>query len=121
MTRKVDTSIADTIVAQLGGVRAITLCTGAKHLIAAERGLVVHLPRTPKGVQVIEITLQANDTYMVTCSSKFRGDLKEKSVTSDVYADKLFDVLEADTGLLLNVCRIRVRGLALKQHKEEVE
>lgn len=58
--------IAQTILAQLGG-RQFTTMTGAKNLLAIERGLQLHLPGSlcRDHINCMRVVLDADDTYTV--------------------------------------------------------
>jgi hypothetical protein len=94
-------TIAQTILAQLGGNRFIAM-TGAK-CSADTRALIVKLPRS--AVVVIELT--PADLYKVkfgklaTMQQIFKGAdaVKWKSEHDNVYADSLRALFEENTGL----------------------
>ena len=96
-------SIADTILAQLGGHRFIAM-TGTNNFLADTRSLSFKLPRgtNTKATHVV-ITLDADDTYtveFVKCSLKaavYRQVVKSLSM---VYCDQLQRVFTSETGLL---------------------
>lgn len=88
--------VADTIRAQIGG-RAF-LMLGAKDLLAIENGLQFKI-RGSRNANVVQIVLDASDTYTVTFQ-KGRGlNWRTVAEVSDVYADSLHRVIESNTGL----------------------
>lgn len=93
-------SVANTILAQLGGPRFVTM-TGAKHLLGDDNSLSFKIP-TANGINYCKITLDADDTYSVAFS--YLGRAPKYTVTlvkevSMVYADGLRTVFESATGL----------------------
>ncbi|EHJ9984923.1 hypothetical protein KB976_004026 [Vibrio parahaemolyticus] len=95
-------SLANTILAQLGGNRFIRM-TGAKQLVAIERGLLFALPaRLAKlGINKVRIVLDPSDTYtMTTLKVDHRsGDTIEVQHQSNVYCDMLESMFEEMTGV----------------------
>lgn len=98
--------IANTILAQLGGGKALMLM-GAQRPVAIDNGVQIKIGRNPKGINTLRITLDPSDTYTVRVSrcaiNRTTYTVKETSVRSmdDVYADSLMDVVESLTGLYL--------------------
>lgn len=94
--------IATTILAQLGGNRFAAM-TGAKHLVAGERSLTVHLPRgfAAGGIDRVTVTLDASDTYSIAFDKWMARRLELKSIAKaeGVYSDDLRTVFTRHTGL----------------------
>eukprot|EP01037_Dinobryon_pediforme_P020756 gene20756-21457_t len=97
-----NTTIAATILAQLGGNKFRAM-TGAKNLVALERGgLQFDLPRgaTTNKATKVQIVLAGNDTYTLAFY-KVRGINCDK-IGQDVhglYCDQLRGAFEGATGL----------------------
>ena len=98
------TQIAETILAQLGGMRFLAM-TGAKSLAGGKfpngEGLSFKLPRS----RAMIITLNGNDLYDVKFmkNGSFRADnwIEPKTLAeeSDVYVEDLVKTFESMTGL----------------------
>lgn len=98
MTRNQE--IAQIILEQLGGRRFLGM-TGAKDLVAVERGLRMRLPSnlTKQRITHFTVTLNGNDTYKVE-AHKVRGiQSKEMARVDECYCDQLRDAFEDMTGL----------------------
>lgn len=89
--------IANTILAQLGG-RQFTSMTGAKNLLAVDRGLAFKLPRglAKDGITSVRVVLDPSDTYTVTFHN-VRG--REVASYDETYCDQLRGLFEDVTGL----------------------
>lgn len=95
-----DMTVANTILAQLGGHRFIAM-TGAKHLLGDATSLQFAIGTGAKsGINKVRVTLEASDTYTVRFyKMKRRGlDWTEVACESDVYADCLQRVFTSATG-----------------------
>lgn len=98
MTRNQE--IAQIILEQLGGRRFLGM-TGAKELVAIERGLRMRLPSnlTKQRITHFTVTLNGNDTYKVE-AHKVRGiQSKEMARVDECYCDQLREAFEDMTGL----------------------
>ena len=94
-----DITVAQTILAQLGGSRFIAM-TGAKNFVASERTLSMRLPGCIRGqANHARITLDATDTYTVTAYEVRSLKMKALASTSEVYADQLAAAFTLVTGL----------------------
>jgi hypothetical protein len=104
MTMATDLTVANTILAQLGGAR-FTVMTGAYSYVGGANELSMRLPRNPGKVFGVRIQLDANDTYTVVAlaskGSVRAGTLQvfEKMRVSCIYCDQLRSVFEDATGL----------------------
>jgi hypothetical protein len=97
-----DTSIAVTILKQLGGNKFITI-TGAKNLLSHGSALSFKLPSTPHyvkdGINYVKISLNVMDTYDIEFG-KIRGhSYKIITTTENVYCDDLQRIFTETTGL----------------------
>ncbi|MBI1919671.1 MAG: hypothetical protein HYS23_01175 [Geobacter sp.] len=98
-----DLQIAQTILAQLGGRRFITM-TGAGDFIGGDNFLMFSLPAgfAKEGINKIRITLDWTDTYIFEALKVYRGpELKSESIEKldYVYADDLEEIFTRVTGL----------------------
>lgn len=92
--------IAQTILKQLGANKFIAM-TGAKNLVALDKGLQFKLPAkfAKDGINLVTVKLDDSDTYTVEFF-KFRGlNLTPISNHGGVYADQLQALFTATTGL----------------------
>lgn len=103
MTRNQE--IAQTILEQLGGRRFLGM-TGAKDLVAIERGLRMRLPSnlTRDRITHFTVTLNGNDTYKVE-AHKVRGvtSIKEMARVDECYCDQLREAFEDMTGMVTSL------------------
>lgn len=97
-----DTTVARTILVQLGGSRFLAM-TGARNLIADDRALSFHLPRglSSQRIDRVSIVLDPSDTYTVRFGRWHSRRLEIDWLTehSGVYADHLRTTFTASTGL----------------------
>jgi len=89
-----------TIIRDQVGAACLALL-GAKDLFATKKGqaLQFKIGKGPKGVNLIEIELKADDTYTVTFSRIWGLKVTEKGQFDGVYVDMLHDLIEDETGL----------------------
>ena len=92
---------ANIIKQQIGNMAFAMM--GAKDLYSTHEGqcLQFKIGRNAKGVNLIEIHLDPNDTYTVTFSRIWGQKVTEKGKFSDVYADMLHDLITENTELYL--------------------
>lgn len=96
-----DLTVANTILAQLGGGRFLTM-TGAKNLVGSENSLSMRVNSVNydgKRVNVLTVTLDPSDTYIVRASYLRARTLTTVAEASDIYADQLQTVFTRLTGL----------------------
>jgi hypothetical protein len=97
-----DTTVATTILAQLGGRRFLAM-TGARRLIGSADSLSFTLPGTPgfvrHGITVCRITLTPMDTYTVQYLRVRRGQVRLIQTCENIYADELQACFTQETGL----------------------
>lgn len=95
-----NTAVAETILTQIGGGRALAMTGG--RAIAKDRGLVLKV-KGSRRVNVVEIDLTDADDYTVT----FRHFTirKDKLVASfdGIHSDALKGLIEKETGLFLSL------------------
>lgn len=106
--KKIDQTIATTILSQLGG-RRFSAMTGAKDFIALEDGVRFKIGRNGTSANTVTITLNGKDLYdlvfeRVSLSRKTR-DVTRKIVAdaSDIFAEDLTSVFTSKTGLLTSL------------------
>lgn len=108
MKTKSDMTVAKEIYNQLGGMRFLVM-TGAKNLVGGDRFLSFKVPgnMTKKGINVIKVTLDSDDTYTVEFKRlRSRGasiGLIEIDRISGVYNENLISVISSVTGLALSI------------------
>lgn len=97
-----DLTVANTILAQLGG-RRFVLFTGAKDFIGSADALTMRLPRNEKGVDRVKITLTPADEYTLEAFKLRRRDgvpeLESLDKREGLYCDNLAEVFERVTSL----------------------
>lgn len=92
-----DLTIANTILAQLGGQR-FKLMTGAR-LVGSDRSLIIKMPKTGKdGSNKWVITLNGRDTYDIDTSFVRGMQSFPKSHFTDIYVDSLVELFERTSG-----------------------
>jgi len=95
-------SVAQTILAQLGGRRFIAM-TGAKNFSSDDNSLTFCLPGKPgyvkEGINVVKIELTPADEYDMTFSRFYNYQLKEKHKLEGIYCDQLQELFTEYTGL----------------------
>lgn len=101
-----DNTVANTILAQLGGQRFKTM-TGAYSFSAGPTSLGFRISQRNKGRYAgVRIELTPADVYDVHFirSRKVKGQLTiEDNVREGIYCDQLVEVFERETGLLCNL------------------
>ncbi len=99
-----DTTVADTIAQQMGGVRRIRTMLGATKVYAAGQALTIKWPnrQRSKGNKVV-VTLMPSDTYQVQFFNSTMGSDKLVKSYDDVYCDQLVSVFEKQTGWYLHI------------------
>lgn len=104
------TEIAQVIAEQLGGVGALRLMIGARNVgaITTDDGLnglrVQFKARAPYNEFVV--ALEPTDTYRVTFTRLRMGRATATKAFTDIYAEALRSLIEAQTGLILTVPKI---------------
>lgn len=103
--RNVDSDIANTILAQLGGSR-FTAMTGAKSFSVDRRCLIFKLPLTAgfvrDGISAVRITLEDSDLYTLSFYRQAPAPAFEVTLVHEAHgvdAEQLATVFEDTTGL----------------------
>lgn len=95
-------TIASTILEQLGGNKFIAM-TGARNFLALPDGLSFQLPggggRIKKGINNVQIILNASDTYKMYFSRRRGLTFANVATVEDVYCDQLQTEFTINTGL----------------------
>lgn len=98
-----DMTVANTILAQLGGRRFITM-TGATSFSGSANALGFRVPSrmTKNRISGVRITLDPNDTYTVKFLAQRRAPSFEVYTVAEhsmIYADQLETIFSTETGL----------------------
>ena len=102
-----DTTIAQTIGQQMGGLGRISAMTGAKKFVAHPDGLAFRFPnqKSSKGNHV-KVTLRTDDLYDMEFTQIRGGRFKQVKLFEAVYNDQLKGIFENQTGLYLSLGRM---------------
>jgi hypothetical protein len=98
-----DLTVAQTILAQLGGHEFLAM-TGARTLVGSPDALSFRLPAT-RGANAIRIVLNAMDTYTVTLARVHGTRRTIISEHEGIYSDQLRGLIERETGLATSLTR----------------
>ena len=101
-TQTSDLLVAQTIIAQMGGTRRLSLMVGAS-LFAGDDSSVMFSFKGSRKMNKCRVTLDASDTYTVEFFkfSPSKGTCPVVDEISGVYCDMLVDIFESRTGLYL--------------------
>ena len=112
--------VANIIYQQLGGARFAQM-TGAKNFLGDRNSLRFKLPKNQSQANLVTITLEANDTYIISFA-RYRGNnvqvLKEIDM---VYADQLQEIFERYTGLYTSLSTMSHRPNGTHIHAEKID
>lgn len=92
-----DTSVAQTILQQIGGYNRVNAMTGAYNFLASKHGLSFRI-KNPKA-NYIKITLNGKDLYAIEIGKIHGLNYKVVKSYNDVYAEDLIGMLEQGTGM----------------------
>ena len=99
MTNKTDLTVANTILAQLGGKKFAAM-TGVKKAFGTVCSVSFLLPKAAKdGINHIKIELSAADDYDIEFSRSTRHDFKVIAKVTGIYAENLQETFTEYTGL----------------------
>ena len=98
MATTTDLTVANTILAQLGGRRFMAM-TGSKGFLGDDNSLSFRLARNPGGWTTCKITLNGADLYDVTFCRVCKLEVVQQCTDQDIYAEDLQQVFTANTGL----------------------
>lgn len=96
-----DLTVAQTILAQLGGSRFKAM-TGANSFTGSADTLSFRVPKAAKGIKAVIVKLLPSDTYEVRFLGQRRAptfEVFDVAKHDDVYCDQLQAVFTAETGL----------------------
>lgn len=99
-------TVATTIVEQLGGPRALSLMIGVKHILTTDTSADIRFTcRNERRINHVRITLTPMDVYEVVFYVIGKGGLSCKEIdrSDDVHADSLVTLFERVTGLCLRL------------------
>jgi len=95
-------TIANTILDQLGGAGRLQAMIGAKHFLADDNSLAFKFPNR-RGPNWVKITLDPSDTYTVTFGRIVKYELRSSSTVSGIQCGQLKSLFENTTGLALSL------------------
>lgn len=104
-----DPTVAQNILAQLGGVGPLKIMIGARDFLYTSDFLQFRIGSNERRIQYVQIKLDASDTYTVTASRFDRRKLERVTIEEQslVYADQLVQVVETMLGMTLALPTIR--------------
>jgi len=94
-----DTTIAKTILEQLGGKR-FRVMTGTHGLMAHPNALSMRLRRNQAGAMYLKITLDPSDTYTMEVTRSRGTELIPVETVDGIYFDQLQEIFTRVTGLV---------------------
>jgi len=99
-----DTTIAKTILEQLGGPGRLTAMIGARDFLAGERSLQFSFAgKAAQGIWKVRVELDERDTYTVRFYAGRKLSIREVEAREGVYDDVLKRTFEQVTGLYLSL------------------
>lgn len=99
-----DTTIAKTILEQLGGAGRLTAMIGARDFVADERALQFGFAgKAAKGIRKVRVELDPSDTYTVRFYAGRGVSIREVQACEGIYCDVLKRTIEQVTGLYLSL------------------
>lgn len=102
-------TVAETILSQLGGLKVLRLMIGVTHVLTSPSALDVRFTATnPKGINHVRIEWTVRDDYDVTFYQVRRGGLDCKVIeeATGVFAEDLIETICGVTGLTLTLPRV---------------
>lgn len=105
-----DLTVANTILAQLGGGGRLTAMIGAEEFFGDAKSLKFRFAAPAKnGANLVRVQLDASDTYTVEFYKIGRAptfECNKINSISFVYDDQLVPVIESETGLRLSLGKV---------------
>ena len=95
--------VAETILSQMGGKRALAVLCGCKDFAGDEASVQFKVGSNGKKVTACRVVLDASDTYTVEFFAGRGAHMRKVYDCSDVYADSLRGIFEAQTGMYLSL------------------
>lgn len=109
-SRPSDLTVANTILAQLGGGGRLTAMIGAQNFLGDATSLKFQFAAPAKnGANLVRIQLDPSDTYTVEFYKIGRApksECEKINSLSFVYDDQLVPVIESETGLRLTLGKV---------------
>jgi hypothetical protein len=94
-------TVAQTILAQLGGTGRLAMMCGCKQFMADSNSVLFKVGSNAKKVTACRVVLDPSDTYTVEFYAGRGLNIRKVSECSDVYADMLREIFESKTGMYL--------------------
>lgn len=99
-----DSTVAETILAQLGGFGRLIAMTGAKDFLYDANSVQFRIGSgARKRINRIKVTLDPSDTYTIELYAGRGLKIRTVESFSDVYADSLRATVERATGFYLSL------------------
>lgn len=99
-----DHEVAETILAQLGGLRRLNVMLGVKYANTLQNGLSLGFTAQGEGqINQIDILLEPSDTYRIEFYRVRGGRAVLKETYVAIYADSLKEAIKRATGLNLSL------------------
>lgn len=96
--------VARVILQQMGGLGRLQAMLGAKNFTSTENSVQFRWPNKERARgNAVKITLQPSDTYDMEFFNLSGSSAKSVKKYDDIYADKLVDVFEKQTGWFLSI------------------
>jgi hypothetical protein len=96
--------VARTILQQLGGAGRLVAMIGLKQALTSDDGVSLRWKAKAKdGINHVEITLASDDTYKMAFWKIRGGKTDMMRELEDIYADRLVETFERETGLYLSL------------------
>jgi hypothetical protein len=95
--------VAQEILRQMGGIRRISMMTGAKDFVAGEDKVIFKIGKGAKNkINTIKIELNAMDLYDVTFMRVWGTTITTIKKVDGIYNDMLKSTFENETGFYLS-------------------
>lgn len=95
--------IAEIIAIQMGGIKRLSIMTGASNFTCDEKGALSFRFKMCNKTNHIKIELNTNDLYNITFYKIRKYDFKVVKTINNVYCDMLVEIFERETGLYLSI------------------
>lgn len=96
--------VAQEILRQMGGIRRISIMTGAKNFVASENCITFKIGKGAKNkITNIKIELNAMDLYDVTFFRIWGTKITTVKKVDGIYNDMLKETFENETGFYLSL------------------
>lgn len=95
-----NTDVAETILNQLGGMRKLSMFTGAKNFVALPNGVSFKIGN--RSTNYVKITLNGKDLYDMEFALLRGSKTTNLREFNDIYNDQLINIFEQQTGMYLS-------------------